>query len=147
MTKTIWVLDGPNLNFLGIREPEVYGNRSYQDLKDTLQAYCANKNIALVHRQSNHEGQLVDWIQEAYYQKADGLILNAGAYTHTSIALYDALMAIGIACVEVHLSDPKKREDFRKTSYLSSACVKTISGLGFESYLKAIDFLYERSSV
>ncbi|MBE6999802.1 MAG: type II 3-dehydroquinate dehydratase [Ruminococcaceae bacterium] len=138
----ILVLNGPNINMLGIREPGIYGAESYQTLCDKLEALGRELNIDLEVRQSNHEGVLVDWIQEAY-KVVDGIVINPGAYTHTSIALLDALKAVGIPTVEVHISDVSKREDFRQISYLRAACVKTISGHGLDGYLEGVRYLVE----
>lgn len=137
----ILVLNGPNLNMLGIREPEVYGKQTYQDLCELINNYCNEKNIEITIYQSNHEGDLVDQIQKAYYDKVDGIVINPAAYTHTSIALLDALKSVSIPCVEVHISDVSKREDFRQVSYIRSACIKSIIGKGFNGYLLAIDEL------
>lgn len=136
----ILVINGPNLNMLGIREPEIYGSASYSDLCEMIKKYCDEKNINVELYQSNHEGDMVDKIQSAY-GNTDGIVINPGAYTHTSIALLDAVKSVGIPTVEVHISDPDLREDFRKISYIRAACVNTIKGLGFDGYLKAIDFL------
>ncbi|MBR5867968.1 MAG: type II 3-dehydroquinate dehydratase [Clostridia bacterium] len=138
----ILVLNGPNINMLGIREPGIYGAESYQTLCDKLEALGKELHIDLEVRQSNHEGVLVDWIQEAY-RVVDGIVINPGAYTHTSIALLDALKAVGIPTVEVHISDVSKREDFRQISYIRAACVKTISGHGLDGYLEGVRFLVE----
>lgn len=138
----ILVLNGPNLNMLGIREPATYGKGSYAELVELIKDYCQHKGIKVSFYQSNHEGDLVDRIQEAY-GNIDGFIFNPGAYTHTSIALLDALKAVGIPCVEVHISKVEEREDFRQISYIRQACFKTISGLGFEGYLRAVDALKE----
>lgn len=139
----ILVINGPNLNFLGIRQPEIYGNKTYQDLIDELYQYAHDKNFILECFQSNHEGALIDRLQQAYFEKVDGIVFNPGAYTHTSIALLDALEAIKIKTVEVHLSDVTKRESFRNISYIRPACCKTIMGKGFKGYFEAIDFLLE----
>ena len=136
----ILVINGPNLNMLGIREPDIYGKNTYNDLVDMIDAHCKEKGIEVEQYQSNHEGDLVDKIQYAY-KKFDGIVINPGAYTHTSVAILDAVKAVGIPCVEVHISDVDEREDFRKISYIRSACVKTISGHGFDGYIEAIDFL------
>ena len=141
----ILVLNGPNINMLGIREPGIYGAESYQTLCDKLEALGKELHIDLEVRQSNHEGVLVDWIQEAY-RVVDGIVINPGAYTHTSIALLDALKAVGIPTVEVHISDLSKREDFRQISYIRAACVKTISGHGLDGYLEGVRFLVEGDS-
>ena len=137
----IWVLNGPNLNLLGVREPSVYGNESYDDLVRLITEYAGKRGIEVRCLQTNHEGTLVDWIQEAYRQGVDGIVLNPAAYTHTSVALLDAVKAVGIPTVEVHISDTEKREAFRRISYVRDACVKTIMGKGFQGYLEAIDFL------
>lgn len=137
----ILVINGPNLNFLGIREPSVYGKETYQDLCNLIEAYVENKNIEVEIYQSNHEGDLVDRIQQAYYDKVDGIVINPGAYTHTSIALLDALKSVNIKTIEVHISDLSKREDFRQISYVALAAIKTIKGHGFNGYLEAIDEL------
>lgn len=137
----ILVLNGPNLNMLGIREPEVYGKQTYQDLCNLINNYCNENNIEIEIYQSNHEGDLVTMIQQAYFNKVDGIVFNPAAYTHTSIALLDALKSVNIPCVEVHISDVSKREDFRQVSYVRLACIKTIAGLGFDGYIKAIEEL------
>lgn len=137
----ILVINGPNLNFLGIREPNVYGKETYQDLCNLIENYVENKNIEVEIYQSNHEGDLVDRIQQAYYDKVDGIVINPGAYTHTSIALLDALKSVNIKTIEVHISDLSKREDFRQISYVGMAASKTIKGHGFNGYLEAIDEL------
>ena len=139
--KTIYVINGPNLNMLGIREPLKYGTESYESLIKRLNAHATQKGYTLVAYQSNHEGDLVDKIQEAYFKKADGIVINPGAFTHTSIALLDALKAVNIPAVEVHISDVLKREDFRQISYVREATQKTIMGKGLDGYFEAIDFL------
>ena len=136
----ITIINGPNLNMLGIREPNIYGRETYADLCGKITNYCQSNNIGCDIYQSNHEGDIVDWIQQAY-QNADGIVLNAGAYTHTSIAILDALKAVGIPTVEVHLTDTESREAFRKTSYISLFAEKTIKGKGFEGYREAIRYL------
>ena len=136
----ILIINGPNLNMLGIREPEVYGTATYADLCGLIEAHAKAIGVTVTLYQSNHEGDLVDAIQQAY-GKQDGIVINPGAYTHTSVALLDALKAVAIPAVEVHISDPDTREEFRKISYLRAACVKTIKGHGFDGYLKAIDYL------
>ena len=138
------VLNGPNLNFIGIREPNIYGKETYSDLSNFLNECVKDKNVELEIKQSNHEGELVDFIQQAYYDKVDGIIINPGAYTHTSIALLDAVKSVNIKTIEVHLSDVTKREDFRQVSYLRSACVKSIMGKGFKGYLEAIDYFLNK---
>ncbi len=137
----ILVLNGPNLNFIGIREPHIYGKETYQDLCNLLTSYANTKNLDLTIYQSNHEGDLVDKIQQAYFDQVDGIIINPGAYTHTSVAILDALKATMIKTVEVHLSNVLEREDFRKKSYVSLYASKTIMGHGFKGYLEAIDYL------
>ena len=139
----IYVLNGPNLNMLGIREPEHYGKESYNDLCETVKSHAQKRGIEAVLFQSNHEGALVDKIQEAYFEGADGIVINPGAYTHTSIALYDAVKAVALPCVEVHISKVDQREEFRQISYIRAACVKTISGHGFDGYIEAIDHLID----
>lgn len=139
----ILIINGPNLNFLGIREPLVYGTDTYQNLCNYINAYVQNLDIEVEIFQSNHEGSLVDKIQQAYFDHVDGIIINPAAYTHTSIALLDAIKAVMIPTVEVHISDLTKREDFRQISYVGMACVKSIKGHGFKGYLEAIDYLIE----
>ncbi len=136
------IINGPNLNMLGIREPDHYGRETYEDLIKKIEGYCGERGIDCEFYQSNHEGCLVDRIQEAY-GKADGIIINPGAYTHTSIALLDAVKAVGIPTVEVHISKVEERENFRQISYIRLACVKTVTGLGTDGYLRAVDFLSE----
>ena len=142
----ILVINGPNLNMLGIREPALYGTGTYDALCQKIQAYCLDKNIHVAFFQSNHEGDLVDRIQEAYRDGTDGIVINPGAYTHTSIALLDAVKAVGIPTVEVHISKVEEREAFRQVSYIRAACVATITGKGFDGYLEAIDILMEKKS-
>ncbi len=139
----ILIINGPNLNMLGIREPEIYGNKNYAYLVNMIREYSNAKNIEVEIYQSNHEGDLIDKIQDAYFKKVDGIIINPGAYTHTSIALLDALKAVSIKTIEVHISEVKAREEFRKISYVSLAAYKVITGEGFEGYLHAIDILLE----
>ena len=133
-------LNGPNLNLLGIREPDIYGKETYAALEAYIRAFCAEMGIECEIFQSNHEGALVDAIQAAY-GKMDGIVINPAAYTHTSVALLDALKAVGLPAVEVHLSDVSKREDFRQVSYVRPACCKTVAGHGFEGYRLAAEFL------
>ncbi len=140
----IRVINGPNLNMLGLREPEIYGKRTYNDLVELIRAEAASLGIEVEFVQSNHEGALVDAIQAAY-GAADGIVINPGAYTHTSIALLDAVKAVGIPTVEVHISDPDTREAFRRVSYIRDACAASIKGHGFEGYLEALRFLKERA--
>ena len=137
----ILVLNGPNLNMLGIREPDIYGASTYDDLISVITAHCEEKGIEVKCLQSNHEGDLVDYIQQAYFDKFDGIVINPGAYTHTSVALLDALKAVQIPAVEVHISKVNEREAFRQISYVSYYCSKTITGKGFDGYIEAIDFL------
>lgn len=136
----IFVINGPNLNMLGIREPDHYGKETYSDLVKKIEDHCNKKGIEVELFQSNHEGALVDEIQRAY-GKADGIVINPGAYTHTSIAILDAVKSVNIPTVEVHISKVEEREDFRQISYVRLACVKTITGHGTDGYLEAIDFL------
>ena len=138
----ILVINGPNLNMLGVREPDIYGKASYQDLCRLIETHAAKRGVTVTLYQSNHEGDLVDAVQQAYGRQ-DGIVINPGAYTHTSVALLDALKAVGIPAVEVHISDPDTREEFRKVSYIRAACVRTIKGRGFDGYLEAMDFLAE----
>lgn len=138
----ILVINGPNLNMLGIREPAIYGSRTFADLLDFIHSSAASLDLAVTCFQSNHEGALVDCIQEALGHY-DGIVINPAAYTHTSIALFDALKAVNLPCVEVHLSDPFQREEFRRLSYISAACIKTIAGLGFDGYRQALITLKE----
>jgi 3-dehydroquinate dehydratase-2 len=143
MSKPIYVLNGPNLNLLGQREPEVYGHATLDDVRDRAAARAGQFSLDIEFRQSNTEGELVDWIQEAR-SKASGLIINAGAYTHTSVAILDALLTTDIPCIEVHLSNIFQREEFRHHSYLSSACIGVICGFGVKSYELAVEALAER---
>ncbi len=136
----ILVLNGPNINMLGIREPEIYGRRTYDDLVAMISAEAEKLGVSVEFIQSNHEGALVDAIQSAY-GKYDGIIINPAAYTHTSIALLDAVKAVGVPTVEVHISDPDTREGFRQVSFIRRACVRTIKGHGFDGYVEALRFL------
>ena len=140
----ILVLNGPNLNMLGIREPGIYGNDSYEALVGMIEEYCESKAIDVECLQSNHEGALVDYIQQAYFDKVDGIVINPGAYTHTSVAILDALKSTGIPAVEVHISDVSSREEFRQISYVSYYCFATIMGEGLDGYLHAIDLIEEK---
>ena len=137
------VINGPNLNFLGIREPDHYGKETYLDLVRKVQTYCDGKGVSAAFYQSNHEGALVDRIQQAYYEEVDGIVLNPGAYTHTSVALLDAVKAVSIPTVEVHISAVETREDFRQVSFVRAACIGTITGQGTDGYLRAVDLLLE----
>lgn len=140
------VLNGPNLNMLGIREPAVYGSQTYEDLCALIREHAAVRGVEVEVYQSNHEGDLVDKIQSAY-GCADGIVINPAAYTHTSVALLDALKAVGLPAVEVHISDVSKREEFRQVSYVRSYCRATIAGHGFAGYTEAIDLLIAEASV
>ena len=140
----ILVINGPNLNMLGMREPNIYGSNSYENLCSIILDYAAQKNVEIELFQSNHEGAIVDAIHEAYRDEVDGIIINPAAYTHTSIAILDALKAVAIPAVEVHISDVSKRESFRQISYAGMACEKSFIGLGFDGYLRAIDYLISR---
>ncbi len=139
MTATVFVLNGPNLNLLGSREPEVYGRDTLDDIAARLADRAGELGIAVDIRQSNHEGHLIDWLHEAAASSAKAVILNAGGYTHTSIALRDAVTAIAVPVIEVHLSDPAKREPFRHTNFLSDVCKQSITGLGAHGYILALD--------
>ena len=139
----LFVINGPNLNMLGVREPGIYGKEDFQALLAYVRAVCAREGIEVECFQSNHEGELVDIIQSAYGQ-ADGIVINPAAYTHTSVAILDALKAVALPAVEVHLSDVSKREDFRHISYPAMACIAQIKGLGFQGCEKAILMLKER---
>ena len=134
------VINGPNLNMLGLREPSIYGERSYKALVELIETVCRDEEIQVEVFQSNHEGAIVDKIQAAY-GVFDGIVINPAAYTHTSVAILDALKAVAIPAVEVHLSDVRAREPFRQISYAGMACVKTYMGLGFDGYREAIRFL------
>ena len=136
----ILVINGPNLNLLGIREPEIYGKKTYSDLVDLINETARELGVDIEVFQSNHEGDIVDKIGEAYYD-ADGIVINPAAYTHTSVAILDAIRAVGLPAVEVHISDVSKREDFRQISYVRAACVSSIVGHGLEGYAEAIKFL------
>lgn len=128
---------------LGIREPAIYGAQNYTTLCEMINAHAAEKDVEVKIFQSNHEGSIVDEIQAAY-QKFDGIVINPAAYTHTSVAILDALKAVGLPAVEVHISDVSKREDFRQISYAGMACEKSYIGLGFDGYLRAIDYLIDK---
>lgn len=135
------VINGPNLNMLGIREPAIYGSGTYTELLDMIRAHAGKRGAEVSFFQSNHEGALVDAIQQAYFDGVEGIILNPAAYTHTSVALLDALKAVAIPAVEVHISDVAAREDFRQISYVRPACIATVTGRGFAGYLDAMDIL------
>ena len=136
------LVNGPNLNFLGIREPGIYGSETYATLLEKIGAHAALRGVEIKTAQSNHEGVLVDEIQAAFGD-CDGIVINPGAYTHTSIAILDAVKAVNLPTVEVHISDVSKREDFRQISYIRAACIATISGHGTDGYLEAIDLLLD----
>lgn len=136
----ILVINGPNLNMLGIREPDLYGKSDYKALVALVEETCAQEGIEVEVFQSNHEGAIVDKIQEAYGTK-DGIVINPAAYTHTSVAILDALKAVSLPAVEIHISDVSQREDFRQISYAGKACIKTFMGLGLEGYRQAILYL------
>lgn len=138
----ILVLNGPNINMLGIREPKIYGNENYAGLCKKINEFAEINHIEVKIFQSNHEGDLIDEIQSAY-GKFDGIVINPAAYTHTSIGLLDAVKAVGIPTVEVHISDVSKREDFRQISYIRAACVKTVAGEGTDGYVTAMKFLVD----
>lgn len=135
------VINGPNLNMLGIREPAIYGSGTYTELLELIRAHAERRGAEVSFFQSNHEGALVDAIQQAYFDGVEGIILNPAAYTHTSVALLDALKAVAIPAVEVHISDVAAREDFRQISYVRPACIATVRGRGFAGYLDAMDIL------
>ena len=137
----IYVINGPNLNMLGIREPELYGKSDYSSLVSAVEEHCKKRGVECVIFQSNHEGALVEKIQEAYFEHADGIVINPAAYTHTSIAILDAVKAVGIPTVEVHISKVEERESFRQVSFIRAAAVETITGRGIAGYLDAIDLL------
>lgn len=137
----ILILNGPNLNMLGLREPEIYGTQTLSDIEDMCRTHAEKRGLEVDFRQSNHEGALVDWIQEAARHDVAGIMINAAAYTHTSVAIHDALKLLKVPVVEVHLSDPKKRESFRHHSYVAPLAAAHFAGLGPQGYLKALDFL------
>lgn len=138
----IMVINGPNLNMLGVREPQVYGNQSYVDLENYIEEYCEEKGIEVTVLQSNGEGELIDFIHHAN-GNFDGIVINPGAYTHYSYAIRDALSSVSVPAVEVHISNIHKREEFRHTSVTAPACIGQITGLGFKGYLLAVDYLAE----
>ena len=140
----ILIINGPNLNFLGIREPEIYGKNTYRDLCALLENAAKERNVDIEVFQSNHEGELVEKIQWAYFHKVDGIVINPAAYTHTSVAILDALKAVNIPAVEVHISDVDSREDFRQISYVGKYCFKRIAGEGFDGYVHAMDVLIDK---
>lgn len=134
------VINGPNINMLGIREPEIYGHETYDDLINFIRDERGSEHD-ISFFQSNHEGEIIDAIHKAYFEKCDGIIINPGAYTHTSIAIMDAVSSVSIPTVEVHISDPMQREEFRRISYIEKAAIKSIRGRGFRGYIEAIDLL------
>lgn len=139
----ILVINGPNLNMLGIREPEIYGTRNYLELVDYIEEVAAELDVEVEVYQSNAEGFLIDRIQRGYFDGVDGIIINAGGYTHTSIAIPDAIKSVSIPTVEVHITDITKREGYRKVSFIREACVGCVMGKGFESYKEAMEFLVD----
>ena len=140
MNMKILVINGPNINLLGLREPAIYGDRDYAALLDFIKRECDKTDVAVDFYQSNHEGALVDAIQNTY-GKYDGIVINPAAYTHTSVAILDALKAVGLPAAEVHLTDIRKREAYRRVSYVAQACERTFAGMGFEGYAEAIRYL------
>ena len=140
----ILVINGPNMNLLGLREPDIYGRQTYDDLVETLKKKADELGVEISFMQSNHEGDLVDAIQQAY-PDTDGIIINPAAYTHTSVAILDAVKAVGIPTVEVHMSDVKSRDEFRQVSYIRQACIATFMGKGFGSYIEALELLASRA--
>ncbi|WP_295588350.1 type II 3-dehydroquinate dehydratase [uncultured Oscillibacter sp.] len=140
----ILILNGPNMNMLGIRQPEIYGKATYNDLMEMVRQEARQLGVEVSFFQSNHEGALVDAIQQAYFDHVDGIIINPAAYTHTSVALLDAVKAVGIPTVEVHVSDPDTREEFRHISYIRAACTATIRGHGLSGYVEALHLLCEK---
>lgn len=139
----IMIINGPNLNLLGVREPEIYGRETYADLLDKIRSHAKLRGVEVEFYQSNHEGDLVDCIQSTY-RRCDGIVINPAAYTHTSIALLDAVKSVGVPTVEVHISNPDSREEFRHVSYIRQACVASICGHGTNGYLEAIDLLLSK---
>ena len=137
----ILVINGPNINMLGVREPEIYGTQSYDHLLKMIDDYAAEHGLDIEKYQSNHEGNIVDRIQQAYFDKVDGIVMNPAAYTHTSVAIADALKAVSIPTVEVHISDVDSREAFRQVNFIRPAVVHTISGYGLNGYIMALDWL------
>ena len=137
----LFIINGPNLDMLGIREPRIYGKESYADLENYLRQSAKELGLEIEIFQSNHEGALIDEVHRAYFEKADGIIINAGGYTHTSVALMDALLAVSLPVIEVHLSDPSRREEFRHRSYVAMATKGSVVGLGFTGYRRAMELL------
>ena len=141
----ILVLNGPNINMLGIREPHIYGSNTYENLVKKIQDHCDKKCVEVSFFQSNHEGALIDEIQKAYFDKIDGIVFNPAGYTHTSVAILDALKAVSIPTVEVHISKVEDRDSFRQISYVREIAIKTITGKGFDGYIEAVDELIKRN--
>ncbi|MDD6021335.1 MAG: type II 3-dehydroquinate dehydratase [Acutalibacteraceae bacterium] len=141
----IAIINGPNLNMLGIREPEIYGRADYNELVRMIKEHAERRNIEVSFFQSNHEGAIVDFIQQAYFDKTDGIVINPAAYTHTSVAIADALKAVSIPFVEVHISAVETREAFRQISYVRDIAVSTVTGKGFDGYIEAMDILIDRA--
>ncbi len=141
--KKILIINGPNINFVGIRQKEIYGNKTYLDLVSDLENHSKEIGVDLEVYQTNHEGDIIDKIQEAYFSKVDGIIINAGGYTHTSIAIMDALKGSNIPTIEVHLSNIYEREEYRHVSYIKQASIHSIIGKGFDGYIEAMDYLKE----
>ena len=141
----LMVINGPNLNMLGVREPTIYGKQDYKALVNLIEETCAGLGIQVEVFQSNHEGAIVDRIQACYGQM-DGIVINPAAYTHTSVAILDALKTVGLPAVEVHLSDVALREEFRRVSYAGQACEKSFIGLGFQGYVEAIRYFHQKNS-
>ncbi len=140
------VLNGPNLNMLGIREPDIYGKKTYKDLVAMVESHCTEKSVEVKCLQSNSEGGLIDIIQQTYFDGVNGIVFNPGGYTHTSVAILDALKAVNIPTVEVHISNVPERESFRQISYVSYFACKTITGHGFDGYIEGIDYLLDKLS-
>ena len=138
MKKIIYILNGPNLNLLGEREPEIYGSESIDDIQKLIEQYAKSKNTEIIFKQTNHEGELIEMIHDAR-KKSDGLIINPAGYTHTSVAIYDALLSLNIPIIEVHISNIYKREKFRHSSYVSMAANSVISGFGIDGYIFALE--------
>lgn len=140
----IMILNGPNINFLGIREKNIYGNQNYEEMCSYIKDSIKEKDVELNFFQSNIEGEMINILQEAYFEKYDAIVINPGAYTHTSIALYDAIKSIEIPTIEVHISNIHKREEFRHKSYTAPACIGQICGLGSDGYVLALEYLYKK---
>lgn len=141
--KKILIINGPNLNFLGIRETNIYGTDNYEELCNFIKENFKNQNVLIEIKQSNYEGEIIDFLQKAYFEKVNGIVINPGAYTHYSYAIFDAIKSVMIPTVEVHLSDIYSREEFRKISVIASACVTQISGKGKMGYIEAVKILME----